>query len=160
MTMATQPWLQVIISTAMTAAHPGTQPYNGTETTPANCSSSYSVGKWDCVHRDRRVANMVGFRNYVSGTSVGNWVTGDVNQIAFSRGTKGFLAINNSSSTWQKTFTTGLADGSYCNVVASDNPETGSCAGASVYRNGRPSHIEHCAQHSSCLTHWRKSGRR
>lgn len=115
---------------------PGAQPYNGTETTPANCSSSYSVGKWDCVHRDRRVANMVGFRNYVSGTAVANWVTGDVNQIAFSRGSKGFVAINNSSSTWQKTFTTGLADGTYCNVVASDNPESGSCSGTTVTVSG------------------------
>lgn len=115
---------------------PGAQPYNGTETTPANCSSSYASGKWDCVHRDKRVANMVGFRNYVSGTSVGNWVSGDVNQIAFTRGNNGFVAINNSGNTWQKTFTTGLADGNYCNVVASDNPESGSCPGTSVTVTG------------------------
>ncbi|WP_051710537.1 carbohydrate-binding module family 20 domain-containing protein [Andreprevotia chitinilytica] len=115
---------------------PSSQPYNGTETVPANCSSTFDTSKWDCVHRDRRVANMVGFRNYVSGASVTNWVTGDSNQIAFARSGKGFVAINNSSSTWQNTFTTTLADGSYCNVLASDNPETGSCSGTTVTVSG------------------------
>lgn len=115
---------------------PQGQPYNGTETTPSNCSNSYVVGKWDCVHRERRVANMVGFRNYTAGQSLSNWTVGDVNQIAFSRGNRGFIAINNSGNTWSRTFTTGLADGTYCNILASDNPETGNCGGAEVVVSG------------------------
>lgn len=115
---------------------PASQPYSGSETVPANCSSSIQMGKWDCIHRDRRVANMVGFRNYSHGAAVSNWVIGDSNQIAFSRTGKGFVAINNSATAWQKTFTTGLADGNYCNVLASDQPEFGVCPGSSVNVSG------------------------
>lgn len=110
---------------------PTGQPYSGSESIPANCSSNpAAAGKWDCVHRDRRVANMVGFRNYTDGAPLANWVVGTVNQIAFSRTGKGFVAINNTANTWQKTFITGLADGRYCNVTESESPETGLCAGA------------------------------
>lgn len=116
---------------------PTGQPYAGTEAVPANCSSNPAdEGKWDCIHRDRRVANMVGFRNYTDGAAVGDWVVGDVNQIAFSRSATGFVAINNSTLPWQNTFVTSLADGKYCNVVASDNPETGVCPGTEVTVTG------------------------
>lgn len=118
-------------------AGPVGQPYAGNEVVPANCSSNPAdAGKWDCVHRDRRVANMVGFRNYTNGAAVSNWVGGDVNQIAFSRTGKGFVAINNSTIAWQKTFDTSLADGKYCNVLTSDTPESGVCAGSEVTVTG------------------------
>jgi alpha-amylase len=42
--------------------------------------------------------NMVRFRNVVKGTLVTNWFDGGEsapNQIAFSRGNRGFIAINN-----------------------------------------------------------------
>lgn len=118
------------------AGPPQSGPYAGTESVPSNCSSTIQMGKWDCIHRDRRIANMVGFRNYAQNSTVSNWVTGDANQIAFSRTGKGFVAINNSTANWQKTFTTGLSDGSYCNVLASDNPESGVCSGTQVSVNG------------------------
>lgn len=41
---------------------------------------------------------MVKFRNVVSGTTLNNWVDNGNNQIAFCRGDKGFIAINNDSS--------------------------------------------------------------
>lgn len=115
---------------------PPAAPYVGTETRPGNCSATFTLGKWDCVHRDQRVGNMVGFRNVVAGTAMSDWVSGTSNQIAFSRGNKGFIAINNSDSNWQHSFVTQLPDGRYCNVVAAENPETGLCPGAEISVSG------------------------
>ena len=107
---------------------PTNPPYKGSEQPPANCSSSITLGSWDCNHRDWRIGNMVGFRNYTHGAPLANWYAASVDQFAFQRSGKGFIAINNSSTTpWQQNFATGLPDGSYCNVVASANPETGNC---------------------------------
>ena len=40
---------------------------------------------------------MIAFHNYVDGTSVSDWQDDGANNIAFSRGDKGFVAINNST---------------------------------------------------------------
>jgi len=107
---------------------PTNQPYSGQEFMPSNCSSDpMAVGKWDCVHRDNRVANMVGFRNYTANAPLLNWNAEGENRIWFSRGNKGFVAINNTASAWEKTFNTGLPDATYCNVLISSFPETGIC---------------------------------
>lgn len=104
------------------------QPYKGFELTPSNCSSDpTAAGKWDCVHRDNRVANMVGFRNYTAASPLLKWAADGENRISFSRGNKGFVAINNTTTAWNKTFATNLPDAKYCNVVASSKPETGYC---------------------------------
>jgi alpha-amylase len=55
---------------------------------------------------------------YAVRLSEANWTTGTNNQIAFSRGSVGFVALNNDDATvWNMTFTTGLPAGVYCNVV-------------------------------------------
>lgn len=73
---------------------------------------------WDFAHRWTPLANMVGFRNAAAGQAQQNWIVGDNgNQVAFSRGNVGFAAFNNSGSAWTRTFATGLAAGTYCNVV-------------------------------------------
>ena len=109
------------------------QPYKGWELVPANCSSdATAAGKWDCVHRDKRVANMVGFRNYTAGSPVLKWAADGADRISFSRGNKGFTAINNTATYWTKTFTTGLPDAKYCNVLAASAPTTGLCPDGSV----------------------------
>ncbi|GAB7129583.1 carbohydrate-binding module family 20 domain-containing protein [Silvimonas sp. JCM 19000] len=86
---------------------------------------------WDFIHRWSDIANMVGFRTATSGQGVSNWTTGTGNQIAFSRGAVGFVAINNDTSAWTKTFQTGLPAGTYCNVVHGLVSGT-SCASDSV----------------------------
>lgn len=107
------------------------QPYKGFERVPANCSSDpTAVGKWDCVHRDKRVANMVGFRNYTAASPLLKWAAEGANRISFSRGNKGFVAINNTGETWTKTFNTNLPDARYCNVLVASAPETGFCPAA------------------------------
>ena len=81
-----------------------------------------------CQHRWSPVAGMVGFRNAVGNEPLSNWQTGDYEQIAFGRGSSGFLVINNEDGNWSTTFSTGLPDGTYCDVCA--GPKNGAnCAG-------------------------------
>lgn len=72
---------------------------------------------WDFVHRWSDISNMVAFRNVTNGQGVDNFTTGTANQIAFNRGAKGFVAINNEYSAWNATLQTLLPAGTYCNVV-------------------------------------------
>ena len=61
---------------------------------------------------------MVGFRAATSGEGVANFASGTKNQIAFSRGARGFIAINNDSAAWNSvSLATGLPAGTYCNVA-------------------------------------------
>ncbi|KQW43536.1 alpha-amylase Aml [Pelomonas sp. Root662] len=87
-------------------------------------ASPYSGGTpqinvvWDFAHRWTPLANMVGFRSAAIGQAQQNWIVGNNgNQVAFSRGNVGFVALNNSGSAWTRSFATGLAAGTYCNVI-------------------------------------------
>lgn len=75
-------------------------------------------GDWICQHRWRQITNMVEFRNVVGSAAVENWWDNQSNQIAFSRGNRGFIVFNLDSfdlSTW---LTTGLPAGTYCDVIS------------------------------------------
>ncbi len=73
---------------------------------------------WDFAHRWTPLANMVAFRNAAINQAQQNWIVGNNgNQVAFSRGNVGFVALNNSASAWTRTFATGLPAGVYCNVI-------------------------------------------
>ncbi|MBO2448816.1 alpha amylase C-terminal domain-containing protein [Actinomadura barringtoniae] len=97
--------------------------------TDANCSS------WQCVHRDQGVVGLVGWRNTAGTAPVANWSSPASNVIAFSRGAKGWLAINNSASPSTATYTTGLPDGGYCDVVTGTATTSG-CTGTKVTVSG------------------------
>lgn len=94
---------------------------------------------WVCEHRWRQIFNMVRFRNVVKGTSVENFWDNGSNQIAFSRGNKGFIAFNGqfnvNLNTWLQT---NLPAGTYCDVISGDKVGN-SCSGRSaiVYADGR-----------------------
>ncbi|GGP27316.1 carbohydrate-binding module family 20 domain-containing protein [Silvimonas amylolytica] len=90
---------------------------------------------WDFVHRWGDIANMVKFRTATNGQGVSNWTTGNGNQIAFSRGAVGFVALNNDTNAWTQSFQTGLPAGTYCNVVHGLATSTG-CASDSVTVDG------------------------
>lgn len=91
---------------------------------------------WDFIHRWSDIAPMVKFRSAANGQAQANWVTGSANQIAFSRGNVGFVALNNSTSAWNKTFYTGLPAGTYCNIVHGVKNAGGTaCASDSVSVN-------------------------
>ncbi len=93
---------------------------------------------WICEHRWRQIYNMVKFRNVCKGQQVTNWYDGQEaapNQIAFSRGNRGFLAINNDEQAFQAQVTTDMADGTYCDVITADVVD-GKCTGRLVTVSG------------------------
>ncbi|XP_076306624.1 pancreatic alpha-amylase 2a5-like [Tachypleus tridentatus] len=73
---------------------------------------------WVCEHRWRQIYNMVKFRNVAGATQIGNWWDNGGNQIAFSRGNRGFIAINNENFSLNKSLQTGLEAGRYCDVIS------------------------------------------
>ncbi len=88
---------------------------------------------WDFIHRWSDIANMVKFRSTVAGTGVDNFVQGNGNQIAFARGNKGFLALNNDGAAWNASLQTLLPAGTYCNVATGQLTADGSgCTGGSL----------------------------
>lgn len=94
-------------------------------------------GEWVCEHRWRPIANMVAFRNHTSGNFfTSNWWSNGNNQIAFGRGDKGYVVINREGAALSRTFQTGMAAGTYCNVTVADfNPTTGTCSGGTITVN-------------------------
>jgi alpha-amylase len=74
---------------------------------------------------------MVGFHNYVGDAPVANWYGDDVNLIAFSRGDKGWITINNEATPQTRTFHTGLHRGAYCDIIHG-NYGNGTCSGPNV----------------------------
>ncbi|KIM89391.1 carbohydrate-binding module family 20 protein [Piloderma croceum F 1598] len=94
------------------------------------CTGTCGRNGWLCQHRWTAISGMTGFRNTVGEAPITNWVSPQSNQIAFGRGSAGFVAINNDDFAWSTTFTTSFADGSYCDVI-SGNSASGSCTGTS-----------------------------
>ena len=92
-------------------------------TTAVTCASSLetaTIGQWVCEHRDPSIRNMVGFRKVVAGSDVNHWWDDGANAIAFTRGDKGFVAINGAAGALSVTVTTGMAPGNYTNLIAGD----------------------------------------
>ncbi|MBX2863039.1 MAG: alpha-amylase family protein [Leptolyngbyaceae cyanobacterium MAG.088] len=90
------------------------------QTLPVSCGTD-----WVCEHRWTEIANMVEFRNVTKGVStVNHWWDNGNNQIAFARGSRGFVVINNENKPLSETLMTGLPSGSYCNVLAPSKPIT------------------------------------
>jgi alpha-amylase len=90
-----------------------------------------TTGQWVCEHRDPSIRNMVRFRRIVAGSNQGNWWDDGGNAIAFSRGNKGFVAINNGTAPVKATLATGMPAGRYCDRLAGGLLGNG-CAGSGV----------------------------
>ncbi|XP_076048345.1 alpha-amylase 1-like isoform X2 [Oratosquilla oratoria] len=86
---------------------------------------------WMCEHRWRQIYNMVHFRNVAHGTDKNDWWDNGNNQIAFCRGGKGFIAINNDNYDLSQTLQTCLSAGKYCDVI-SGTKLNGKCTGKTV----------------------------
>ncbi|TRM62855.1 glycoside hydrolase family 13 protein [Schizophyllum amplum] len=69
---------------------------------------------WLCQHR--QMAGMVGFRNHVGDAALTNWIAPSSQRIAFARGALGFVIINNANEEWSSEFSTGLPEGTYCDI--------------------------------------------
>jgi alpha-amylase len=89
-------------------------------TLPVSCTASLegaAIGDWVCEHRDLHIRGMVRFRKNVAGTAITNWWDNGSNAIAFSRGDRGFVAINRESTAVTATVSTPLAPGTYCDLL-------------------------------------------
>jgi len=107
---------------------------NGWTLTPITCASSWATATDDqflCQHRDPYILRMVAFRKLVRGTDQNHWWDDGANAIAFSRGSKGFVAISREDTAVAATVTTGMPAGTYCDLLTG-GLVGGSCAGTSV----------------------------
>ncbi|XP_012282128.1 alpha-amylase A-like [Orussus abietinus] len=86
---------------------------------------------WVCEHRWRQIRGMVGFRNAVGNQPLQKFWTNGKNQIAFSRGSKGFIAINAEDADLRESLGTGLPAGRYCDVISGELKD-GKCTGKIV----------------------------
>ncbi|KAM3962660.1 LOW QUALITY PROTEIN: alpha-amylase 4N [Aphomia sociella] len=134
---------------AFMLAHPYGEPrlmssyfFNSSDQGPPNDSNeniiSPSINKnntcgngWVCEHRWRQIYQMVAFRNAVKNETVKNWWDNGNNQIAFSRGNRGFIVFNVEGRSLNQVLQTGLPAGDYCDVITGTR-EGRSCSGIKV----------------------------
>jgi alpha-amylase len=103
-------------------------------TNDVTCAATFetaTLGQWVCEHRDPYIRNMVAFRRVVAGTNVTQWWDNGANAIAFSRGDKGFVAINNETVAVATSVATALPAGTYCDRLTGGLAGAG-CAGTTV----------------------------
>jgi alpha-amylase len=103
-------------------------------TLPVQCEArleDVTSGDWACEHRDPHLRHMVAFRRVVAGTPIQHWWDNGANAIAFSRGTKGFVAISRESVPVTATVSTGLPAGAYCDRLTGGRVGN-ACVGATV----------------------------
>lgn len=93
------------------------------------CNGDGETDGWLCQHRWLPFAGMVTFRNSVSGDIV-QFTSGTSQQIAFGRGSTGYVVINNEDVSWTNTFSTSLPAGVYCDVITGPT-KGGVCSGSS-----------------------------
>jgi alpha-amylase len=90
-----------------------------------------ALGEWVCEHRDPAITAMVAFRRAVAGTPLARWWDNGANAIAFARGDRGFVAISRERAPVSAAISTGLAAGTYCDVLTGGRAGT-ACVGTSV----------------------------
>ena len=86
---------------------------------------------WTCLDRQTGIAHLVGWHNLVGDAPLANWYDDGVNLIAFSRGERGWIALNNHADAQTRTFHTGLRPGTYCDLIHGDVAGSG-CTGPTV----------------------------
>ncbi|KAG8790306.1 hypothetical protein FRC12_012218 [Ceratobasidium sp. 428] len=101
-----------------------------------SCSGTQGTNGWICQHRWTAIAGMIKFYNKVGTQALNNWVKGSNQQIAFGRGTAGFVVINNDGSAWKKTFKTSLKNATYCDVISGKKSGSSCTAGKVTVSNG------------------------
>ncbi|KAJ7632218.1 glycoside hydrolase superfamily [Roridomyces roridus] len=94
-------------------------------TNAVTCGSS----GWRCEHRMPLIANMVAFRNAVGCAPLTNVTKGTSQQIAFGRGSIGFLLINNDVKAWTSVWNTSLPAGTYCDIIHDTTLDPNVCNG-------------------------------
>lgn len=96
---------------------------------------------WVCEHRWHPIANMIKFRAETDGTGVRFFTNIAENQIAFCRGNKGFIAINNSDQNLNVSLNACVPDGVYCDIISGEVVQ-GQCSGNTVTVSGGKVNVE------------------
>jgi alpha-amylase len=90
-----------------------------------NCTNG-----WICEHRWRAISSMVGFMNVVNGEGITSWWDNGKNQIAFSRGSKAFIAFNlDNYDMKNEVIKTTMKPGIYCDIISGEKTSETSCSG-------------------------------
>lgn len=104
---------------------------DGNTISPKFNSDDQCGNGWVCEHRWPAIRNMIAFRNVVRDAPVVNFWDNGRNQIAFSRGTRGFIAFNNEPFEMNVKLFTSLPTGEYCDIITG-NAENGKCTAVKV----------------------------
>ncbi|WP_422742257.1 carbohydrate-binding module family 20 domain-containing protein [Micromonospora sp. WMMD754] len=137
-----------VLATYFGLAHPHGKPsvYDSFTWTDRNQSPPHDgIGRvtdtvcgaaWTCLSRTTGIKGMVGWANAARPVkTVSDFTTVTSNVIGFHRGDRAWIGINDSGSATTATFTTGLADGRYCDVISGVATATG-CTGGTVTVSG------------------------
>lgn len=106
----------------------GPPPYGVQCATPME---SAMRGQWVCEHRDAWIARAVGFRRTVAGADINTFWDNGADAVAFSRGSQGFVAINNGAAAVTATIPSNLPAGAYCDLLTGGSAGS-ACAGRTV----------------------------
>ncbi|MDJ1132916.1 alpha-amylase [Streptomyces iconiensis] len=106
-------------------AHPYGSPnvYSGYEFSDHDAGPPGGDSGWTNTHARPEITGMVGFRNTVGAAELKDWWS-EGQALAFSRGDKGFVALNNGDGELNRSLKTSLPAGTYCNVASG----LGNCA--------------------------------
>ena len=121
----------------MPSVHSGYE-FSDVDAGPPQDSAGFVLGPdaaegWTRTHAWDPIAHLVGLRNHVHGTDVNSqWTHEGNNAIAFGRGDRGFIALNNSDEAISVTLETQLPDGEYVNVYAATLSGDGTWDGPAI----------------------------
>lgn len=105
---------------------------NGATISPSiNSTTQQCENGWVCEHRWLEIRNMLKFRLVVGSEPVQSWWDNDSNQIAFCRGSRGFIAFNNDQDDLNTKLNTCLPSGVYCDAITGEIVD-GQCSGTQV----------------------------
>lgn len=118
------------LANAFMLAHPYGSPnvFSGYEWSDKDAGPPSGGDGWTGMHSRPEITGMVGFRNAVGDAELTDWWA-EGGALAFSRGDRGFVALNAGDGDLQQTFTTSLPGGTYCNVAKAP---PGDCADNTV----------------------------
>ncbi|MHC3461467.1 alpha-amylase [Streptomyces flavovirens] len=103
--------------------------YSGYEWSSEDAGPPSGADGWTNVHARQAITGLVGFRNAVGSAELTDWWDNGGSAIAFGRGDKGFVALNNGDGDLSETLTTSLPAGTYCDVAVASPDD---CDGATV----------------------------
>lgn len=106
----------------------------GGETLPVSCAPSLEdadPGDWVCEHRDPAISAMVTFRRAVAGAPLTGWWDNGAGAVAFSRGDRGFVALNRETASVTLDVATPMTPGTYCDLLTGGLVQ-GVCAGRRI----------------------------